>query len=261
MTKEVDVLWTGGWDSTFRLVELLTQTDATVRPHYIHDPERASADLEMSTMTKLRGLLGGRIPGATRRLLPLVVTDLKDVPPDPAIDEALARLRRDRHIGLQNAYLACYARDVARSPLELCVERTDASVEPMAGRLIRNPDVTVPDYRLEDGDDDLSTVFRWFRFPLAERDKFRMREQARDWGMAPIMKQTWFCHRPLLGRYPCGTCRPCVYVMDKRLTWRMGVPGRLRFMALERPKRLIPASAKGWLRQRAGRHIRSFLRA
>ena len=259
--EESHVLWTGGWDSTFRIVELLTQTDAVIQPHYILNPERDSAELEMRTMEKLRRLLYEKVPDAKRRLSPTLVTNMHDVPDDPRVMEALERLRSQRHVGLQNDYLARYAQYVVSQPLELCVERSDSASEAMTGRLLRSPGDGLAQYHLKDGDDDLATVFRWFRFPLAARDKYQMRDQARRWGMAAIMAKTWFCHRPVFGHYPCGTCRPCVYVMNKRQTWRMGILGRLRFTAIERPKRLIPPSAKAWLRRRTGRRLRSFLRA
>lgn len=34
------LLWTGGWDSTFRVLQLLLCSRDAVQPHYIIDPER-----------------------------------------------------------------------------------------------------------------------------------------------------------------------------------------------------------------------------
>ena len=261
--EESHVLWTGGWDSTFRIVELLTQTDSVIQPHYLRDPERASAELEMQTMEKLRGLLAERVTELENRLLPLLVTDVEEIPPEPGVTEALTQLRRQAHLGLQYDFLARYACLVARRPLELCIgyDRDGNVRRFVAERLIRDTDTRVPRYRLEERDDAVSGIFRWFYFPVVDCDKQGMRERARCWGMESILANTWFCHQPLLGRYACGTCRPCVYIMDDQQSWRVGLPGRLGFMLVERPKRLVPASFKAWLRQRAGRHLRRFLRA
>lgn len=53
----VNLLWTGGWDSTFRLLELLEHTGQTIQPHYIVDPGRPSFKLEMKQMAEIRGKL------------------------------------------------------------------------------------------------------------------------------------------------------------------------------------------------------------
>ncbi len=33
--QEFNVLWTGGWDSTFRVLDLVLHQKATVQPHYL----------------------------------------------------------------------------------------------------------------------------------------------------------------------------------------------------------------------------------
>ena len=36
--RAVKLLWTGGWDSTFRLLQLLLLYEKKVQPYYIIDP-------------------------------------------------------------------------------------------------------------------------------------------------------------------------------------------------------------------------------
>jgi hypothetical protein len=45
----INLLWTGGWDPTYRLLELLLIEDQMVRPHYIVDPECESIANEIIT--------------------------------------------------------------------------------------------------------------------------------------------------------------------------------------------------------------------
>ncbi len=42
-------------------------------------------------------------------------------------------------------------------------------------------------------------------------------------GFDDLLQLTWFCHRPVLGLLPCGTCRPCVLARQngRRLGGRM----------------------------------------
>ena len=53
----VHLLWTGGWDSTFRLLQLLLQQRVPVVPHYLVDDTRPSAQTELRTMACIRDRL------------------------------------------------------------------------------------------------------------------------------------------------------------------------------------------------------------
>ena len=64
----VNLLWTGGWDSTFRLLQLLLLHRVAVAPHYLEDPTRASTQIELETMARIADQLrvaeeGGRLIG------------------------------------------------------------------------------------------------------------------------------------------------------------------------------------------------------
>ena len=48
--KIVNLLWTGGWDSTFRLCQLILVKRKNVQPYYIIDNKRKSLQKELITM-------------------------------------------------------------------------------------------------------------------------------------------------------------------------------------------------------------------
>ena len=50
---------------------------------------------------------------------------------------------------------------------------------------------------------------RWFLFPLKELSKQELGQAATVHGFRHLLDFTWYCHRPLLGRLPCGACTPC----------------------------------------------------
>lgn len=54
--KVVNILWTGGWDSTYRIVELFRE-QVQIQPIYCCDPSRGSMQKEVETMEKIRGAL------------------------------------------------------------------------------------------------------------------------------------------------------------------------------------------------------------
>ena len=57
------VLWTGGWDSTFRIVEL-SRSFCSIQPIYVIDPERQSIGYELAAMDAIVDSLR---KGCTRR--------------------------------------------------------------------------------------------------------------------------------------------------------------------------------------------------
>lgn len=46
-SKIVKIFWTGGWDSTYRMVEL-SQCDVIIQPIYCIDKGRKSSDIELN---------------------------------------------------------------------------------------------------------------------------------------------------------------------------------------------------------------------
>ena len=49
-SKPINLLWTSGWDSTFRLLQLVVEQKVSVQPIYIIDTGRASTLTEIKSM-------------------------------------------------------------------------------------------------------------------------------------------------------------------------------------------------------------------
>ncbi|MFV8835527.1 hypothetical protein ACNSTU_11225 [Aquisalimonas sp. APHAB1-3] len=261
MTAVTHILWTGGWDSTYRVIELLGRSRTEIQGHYIVDPVRTSSGNEIATIDRLRAAIGRHNGAWAKRMRPLQVSHYDEIPPDGDIDAALEQLRAEEYLGKQYAWLARYVKASDTGQMDLCIEATDAAGRRIADGIRRAPGSEPPNYELWDGEGPLETLFRWFRFPLIQADKKRMEQNVHEWGMWPVMKQTWFCHQPVMGRYACGTCRPCVYVMNKGQAWRMGYMGRARFVLIEQPRRMVPGQVKTFLRGHAGAWVRRMIRS
>jgi hypothetical protein len=54
---DIHLLFTGGYDSSFRLLEATIVENLVVQPHYIIDHRRRSKHLELRTMAKILTLL------------------------------------------------------------------------------------------------------------------------------------------------------------------------------------------------------------
>lgn len=104
----VKLLWTGGWDSTFRLVELSRQ-NVTVQPIYLFGDSRASEKLERIAMSKIIELLKQK-PSTKANILPILYINISDIEPDEEISEAYRAIRDATNLGSQHEWIAWYAK-------------------------------------------------------------------------------------------------------------------------------------------------------
>lgn len=219
----VHLLWTGGWDSTFRLLQLLLVHRVPVVPWYLEDPTRASTGVERRTMARIAGHLHETHPHTRALLRPLRVRAVAEIPRDAAIDQALREIRKRSWIGDQYAWLPAFCRHEGLKGMELGVH-VDDKVQallrdyvtefdhPCGFRTLRVDDrhADTPEHRL----------FHWFTFPLFGIDKVGIARQSAAAGWDGIMDMTWFCHTPVHGR-ACGLCPPCVYTIEEGLAYRV----------------------------------------
>ena len=70
MAAMTPLLWTGGWDSTYRLLSLLLGEERAVQPYYILDNPRSrpAVPAEREAMRRIRQRLLYRHPEAAVRL-------------------------------------------------------------------------------------------------------------------------------------------------------------------------------------------------
>lgn len=206
------VLWTGGWDSTYRVLELALVQGERVQPHYLIDPERASTPYELAAMKAIRSAALDR--GA-------VITEV-DVGRVDAVSlsaeaEAAHRDLVERfQIGSQHLWLAEYARQRQIGELELCIHRDDRAYAAVASA--RD---TMPLGSIEVPESQLMPLLDIFSFPILDLTKPVMRERSVAYGFDDLMELTWFCHAPTRSGRPCGFCNPCRWTMQEGLAYRL----------------------------------------
>lgn len=232
MGQTVILLWTGGWDSTFRLLQLLHDTDANIQPLYLVDEERGSTPREIDTMRKIRGMIEERTPKATDRFLPTDYGSYRGTKIEPDHREQWEALKECGRVGLQYPVLASYAEQNG-------IDRMELSVEGRANSNSTIVNVLEPLFEIEEtagGElpvvseeaDDPAAMLRYFTFPLIRYTKLDMKEEAERRGWMPIMKQTWFCFSPTFG-LPCGSCQPCKIAEKEGMGDRVGHLGPILF--------------------------------
>lgn len=238
-TDPVDLLWTGGWDSTFRLLDLAIVRCAAVQPWYVIDEERPSSGCEVDAMLRIRSVLAERFPEAAERVRPTRYRERAAIPNNAENEARRDRLAERSRIGSQYAWLADFAATVEIPSLELSVHCDDSAhvflephVEPAD-----TPHGTTYQLRTPLDDSDLA-LFEAFRFPILPWTKPEMEDYAARHGFVDLMYSTWFCHSPRKGA-PCGLCGPCGFAIDEGMRHRVPALRRLERKVRVFKRRLI----------------------
>lgn len=243
---EVNLFWTGGWDSTFRLLYLVFVEKKSVQPFYIADTGRPSTLHELRAMHVIKEEVAKRDPQLANLIKPTIIVSVHDIKPDPEITAKFNRLREKLHIGSQYDWLARFAKQWKIQNLELSIHKGDHTYDLLSKHITdfelcieqseRAPNILKnllspymnDNLKLKqfDENDDVS-IFSFFRFPLLKLSKNDMKRIAAENGFLDILEKTWFCHKPWHGR-PCGTCVPCNIAIKEGLSYRIPKISRFR---------------------------------
>lgn len=227
---EIQLLWTGGWDSTFRLLWLTCVERRDVQPYYVAEAGRASTRAELAAMAAIREQLRASDAAAAERIRPLIVQPGDEVKQHEIIRASFERLLTRAFIGSQYQWLADFCRQFELTGLELAIHRDDkahALLERIVGP--GTPDDRRPAVPLSLRGGDEYVVFGAFRFPVFHLAKVDMQRLAQEYGFDQLMELTWFCHAPRANGTPCGRCSPCVYTMEEGMSRRLPWSSRLRY--------------------------------
>ena len=218
-TDIVYLFWTGGYDSTFRLCQLLIDEKKKVQPIYISaiidneehkNTRRKSTKQEIDSMNLIKLKLNEYYPFTKKKLLPLI--NIKKIKIDNDINYAISNLhkkkRMRRPICQYNA-LAQVSRDLNRD-VEMSVEyapQTSMMFKNIAHTLYFNNNTYRIKNNLEKDDKDLY-IFKNCTFPTINYSKEKMLDIAKNGGYSHILNYTWSCWYPKNNK-PCGKCIMC----------------------------------------------------
>jgi hypothetical protein len=222
-----NVLWTSGWDSTYRVLELLLLEKQSVQPYYVVDHRRLSTSREIRAMDEIRRALEKHDEAAYKRLAPPILIQRSSILPNEQITRTYEALRTQGHFGDQYDWLTRMAHQHDIRKLELCVHSVDKFAD-----FSKDP------------------IFSVFSFPSLGLTKLDMRKRASEGGFLPLMEMTWFCHWPIRDK-PCGYCNPCRYTREEGLDYRLPPQTWLRekeFRLRKWMRRMIATWSSRWKR-------------
>lgn len=237
----VNLLWTGGWDSTYRLLELLIVQKKEVSTHYLIDPCRPSAEVEKATMERIRKAICKRYPETKDLFLPTKCTNVEDVPQDEKVHKAYNNILENKFLGSQYDWLARYCRSNNLNNVELgTITRQFGVSKIFATTNFHGQEhldfharistkitqgVETHFYDKDICSDDEYMILGYYTLPICKISKEGMGQRAKEHGFYDILKMSRFCHRPMIGKFPCGRCNPCADAIREGCSSRVGLPG------------------------------------
>lgn len=210
----IKLLWTGGWDSTFSLLNMILNHNQRVKPIYLLDEDRKSTLHELKAMRDIRSCLSSNYNAKASNLLPTEVHLVSDIKPSPDLISAFDRLQNKSPIGIQYLWIAAFCDNHSVDDIVLSIHKDDrakTAITTLESSLETIQNSSPPAVRIFNDaacDSDLYAIFHYYRLPLLKYTKLRMLEESRSCGFSSLLYKTWFCHDPKHGR-PCGMCVPC----------------------------------------------------
>lgn len=235
------ILWTGGWDSTYRVVEL-SREDVVIQPVYLFCDGRKSEQYERNAIEKISKLLLQRSE-TKAEILSVSYFDVNEIPENIEIQNAFNAVQAKTHLGSQHEWIARFAKH-ANIVLELGTEYATPKESHIIDALTRYTKVVESDdisrFKIDESRSSAEGVllFENMRFPIIDKSELVMRDNIIAWGYADIMENIWFCHTPIKGR-PCGICHPYEVKMESKMGFLLPGSAKRRYNIKKRIGRIF----------------------
>ena len=240
--ETVTILWTGGWDSTYRMV-MLSQRDIIIQPVYVKTTGRKSYTYELQAMDEIRKMLEKK-DKTKAEILPTIVVSMESIPVNKDISAAYEVFKKEADMGAQHDYLARLA--LQYPMMELCIEKALGEHAPIRksierhGKLIDTGDGFVVDKGASS--EELNLILGNMRLPIFAKTELDMLHDIEAWGYKDVMSHIWFCHDPVGGK-PCGLCNPCTTKMTSEMNFLLSPDAQKRNIRLQKVQRVFGHNA------------------
>lgn len=231
MKNTINVLWTGGLDSTCRVAQLSQMDDIIIQPYYIIDNNRGSVKYEISAMKNITEIIRQH-PNTKATMNDVIRIKLEDIKQSPTITQSYTQLRNKYKLGCQYDFLARYA-EQHNITLEVgieCSPRCKAynAITSEAKELLYDSSVDELSIDLNKSSVDIINVFKNLRLgkKIWTMTKLEEVEYMKSIGLESIILKTHFCHTPVFG-LTCGQCNPCKDALNEGMAFRVSKVGRI----------------------------------
>jgi 7-cyano-7-deazaguanine synthase len=226
--ETVNILWSGGWDGTFRFLQLASNK-VCIQPIYIKDTNRKGQQYEINAIRKIMDAVkkGGCLEAIINEPKFYDVDWILSNCADEGISSAFCYLREKYNIGIQYEWFALLAKKLGLKFETGVVHQYHGKVEEAIeaeGILSLIPNDFLPGrYEVlpKEKGSEVFSVFENLILPIIKLSKKDEERIATENGWLDIMKMSWFCHTPDKNGQPCGLCGPCDDAMHTGMEWRL----------------------------------------
>lgn len=230
--ERVNVFWTGGLDSTYRICQL-SKLNVEICPYYFRFPFRCNGKEELRAIQIISDKISRRAD--TKAVLrPLRIIEMDQLDDEREIKEAYEWVKEHsiveyglKRFPIQYLYLASYCKKQGmeceigseyepHSRLVMMIKKYGAL------KKVEKAEISYVQLDEEKSNPYLLSLLRYFHYPLPlfQMTKLDEVEDFKRMGMEDIISDTWFCHHPIKGQ-PCGFCSPCRQVVAAKMTYRL----------------------------------------
>lgn len=244
--KIINILWTRGWDSSFRIFQL-SDKEVTIQPYYLKD-DRKSEKLELDAIASITKEIC-KLETTKCTINPLITKSVSDIEIDDDINESYYKIRKDfetlnhsqgHKLGKQYEWLARFSKDIDNLELGIHKGGKITDVINTYGGFEKRTTNNKGEYfaiNKTNSSKDLNKIFGNYHFPLLNLTKLKMKQIAEDNGGMDILNNTWFCHVPI-NEEPCGHCTPCMQTVEFGLEYRFSEKALKRYKTKKTKKRI-----------------------
>ena len=221
------VLWTGGYDSSFRVLQALIDENKKVQPVYISDyidnepgkkTHRNNREQEYNAMNTITKMFKEKYPDKKDNLLEII--DIKKIDVDDETRRYMKELRKNKSVRrstCQYGAIAQLSKDVNKGRnnqifLDVGIVKEDEHTNRFKNIGIYNTinnNIDLDTYKISKSLNDNSvSLFKFLRFPLIDLNKKEMLQIAKKNSYSDILSKSWSCWYPKDGT-PCGKCIMC----------------------------------------------------
>lgn len=210
--KKINVFWTGGLDSTYRILELSTIPDIEIQPYYIKFKERHSAFKELFAINKITDIIRN-LPNYNGHLLNIKVYNTKDFKYYDDIHQSRIDYKKQGH---NLGYQYCYCADLCRF-FDIKCEVSLENERTCGGHYALKHFTTLAedefDYYIDKEKTDnkeLVNIFENILFPKTVFNKTKREEINYIKSIeSKILNYIVFCYKIKFDGKLCGECSPC----------------------------------------------------
>lgn len=240
------LFWTGGWDSTYRLVEL-SRMDLTVEPVYCIDKGRGSLEIERAAMKNILRALQDK-PETKAKILPVKEIDIETLPENKEITEAYNTVCKSVRLGSQYEWLAKVALDYPG--IELGIEYPDGTLGGCTSALNQFAEMKQTNgiwkIDCDSSSKECCLIFGNINFPIIDISELEMQKNIEKWNYEDVMSNIWFCLNPINNR-PCGKCEPCKQKIERSMGWLLPPEAHKRYRRYKTFERISKIPVIGFM--------------